>query len=192
MENLPIATIRPTSQLHKLVWAGWFLFTSMGSTGCTGVGVPPEVPVPTKVPSISPPASPSQLPPVTTPSVIKGEPLGTLPKSVLWIEKMECKSEHEVWVLYYEGKLTAQSSNATFKVTLNERYALWYDSRQQGESTEDWWCIPRKEFCYTLVKFSDWAGRYRVGQEIRVDDREKMVRDFAKLKELISDKECRG
>lgn len=95
-------------------------------------------------------------PPMSTFSLKQGE-------SIFAIEKIECKSPHEAFVLYYKGELQ-QIQDDKVQVRANEHYALWYDRRRQGFSKTDWWCIPRKRFCSSNIAFSDWGGQIKAGE----------------------------
>jgi len=80
-------------------------------------------------------------------------------ESVFAIEKIECKSPHEAFVLFYKGQLQQVQSDRA-QIAADERYALWYDRRHQGVLETDFWCIPRKRFCSSPIQFSDWGGTY--------------------------------
>ncbi|RKZ77787.1 MAG: hypothetical protein DRR19_27420 [Candidatus Parabeggiatoa sp. nov. 1] len=83
--------------------------------------------------------------------------------TVFAIESIECKSQYEALVLFYQGELQ-QVQNGKVQVSPNERYAMWYDIRREGVSKTDWWCIPRKRFCYSSIAFSDWGGKLKAGE----------------------------
>ncbi|MCP4696275.1 MAG: hypothetical protein GY862_05445 [Gammaproteobacteria bacterium] len=125
---------------------------------------------PAGLPAVSPktaPAKPKRTPPRTTKPEYR-EP--SMPKHIVFkqnepvfvVEKAECKSEHEIWVVYYKGILH-RKKNKRLEVKLTDRYALWYDKRYEGVSSGEWWCIPKKRFCYAPVKFSDWGGGFKPG-----------------------------
>ncbi len=77
---------------------------------------------------------------------------------VFVIDKIECKSSHEAFVLFYQGEL-----QKTDKVNINKRYALWYDTKHKGINRKDWWCIPKKRFCSSEINFTDWRGKLKPG-----------------------------
>jgi carboxyl-terminal processing protease len=81
-------------------------------------------------------------------------------ETVFALEKIECKSPHEAFVLFYKGQLQ-QVQNEEAQIRVTERYALWYDHRHEGVFETDWWCIPRKRFCSSPIKFSDWGGKLK-------------------------------
>jgi hypothetical protein len=78
--------------------------------------------------------------------------------TVFAIDKVECKSSHEAFVLFYQGEL-----QDTDKVSINKRYALWYDTKREGINRKDWWCIPKKRFCSSEINFTDWRGKLKPG-----------------------------
>jgi hypothetical protein len=77
---------------------------------------------------------------------------------VFVIDKIECKSSHEAFVLFYQGELEKAD-----KVNINKRYALWYDTKAKGINRKDWWCIPKKRFCSSEINFTDWRGKLKPG-----------------------------
>ncbi len=93
-------------------------------------------------------------------------------ESVFVIEKIECKSDNEAFVLFYEGQL----QNTQVQVT--KRYAMWYDIRQDGVSKTDWWCIPKKRFCYSSIDFTDWGGKLKSGELAYFDKKLTMPSRF--------------
>jgi carboxyl-terminal processing protease len=92
--------------------------------------------------------------------------------SVFAIESIECKSQYEAFVLFYKGQLQT-NQNDKVQVQTTERYAMWYDTRHQGISTQDWWCIPRKRFCSGSIDFPDWGGTLKPG-------------DFSNFKKILT------
>ncbi|KHD04634.2 hypothetical protein PN36_02325 [Candidatus Thiomargarita nelsonii] len=84
-------------------------------------------------------------------------------ESVFAIEKIDCKSPHEAFVLFYKGQLQ-KVQNDQAQITVTERYALWYDRRHEGVVETDYWCIPRKGFCASPIQFSDWGGKLKHGE----------------------------
>jgi len=79
-------------------------------------------------------------------------------RTVFVIDKIECKSSDEAFVLFYQGQL-----QKTDKVKINKRYALWYDTKPKGINRKDWWCIPKKRFCSSEINFTDWRGKLKPG-----------------------------
>lgn len=77
---------------------------------------------------------------------------------VFVIDKIECKSSDEAFVLFYQGELEKAD-----KVNINKRYALWYDTKAKGINRKDWWCIPKKRFCSSEINFTDWRGKLKPG-----------------------------
>jgi hypothetical protein len=81
-------------------------------------------------------------------------------ESVYAIEKIECKGEHEAFMLIYQGKFQSIKKNKV-QVRVNKRYAMWYDSQKTGKNDQDWWCIPKKRFCYSHINLTDWGGQLK-------------------------------
>lgn len=83
-------------------------------------------------------------------------------ESVYAIEKIECKGDHEAFMLIYEGKFQqAAAQKNKVQVRVNKRLAMWYDSYKTGKNDQDWWCIPKKRFCYSRINFTDWGGQLK-------------------------------
>jgi hypothetical protein len=83
-------------------------------------------------------------------------------EQVFAVEKVKCKSPTEAWILFYEGFIQEIQLDS-LSIQLTKRYSLWYDSRYQGVSDENWWCIPSKQMCYSPIEFSDWGGTLKAG-----------------------------
>ena len=79
-------------------------------------------------------------------------------RAVFVIDKIECKSSDEAFVLFYQGELQKVD-----KVNINKRYALWYDTKRKGINRKDWWCIPKQRFCSSEINFTDWRGKLKPG-----------------------------
>ncbi|MEK7989582.1 MAG: peptidoglycan-binding domain-containing protein [Thiotrichaceae bacterium] len=141
------------------------------------------------------------------PTVQKSTPQPALPplptfqlvakQNVFAIENVKCKNKNAAWITFYEGEVQNIENNQ-IQVKLSDRYALWYDSRKDGISYGDWWCIPRQRFCYAKVKFSDWGGKLKTGENYTVDKNKvipidtKLGRDegIAALSAELADKQC--
>jgi len=106
--------------------------------------------------------------------------LQTVQFSVFVIDKIECKSSHEAFVLFYQGKL-----QKTDKVNINKRYALWYDTKRKGINRKDWWCIPKKRFCSSKINFTDWRGKLKPG-DIGTFNRKLITTSRSNLESLVA------
>jgi hypothetical protein len=121
----------------------------------------------------------------------------TAKQNVFAIEEVKCKNKNAAWITFYEGAVQNIENNQV-EIQLADRYALWYDSRKQGVSYGDWWCIPRQRFCYAKVKFSDWGGTLKTGANYTVDKNKliptntKLGRDegIAALSAELADAQC--
>jgi peptidoglycan hydrolase-like protein with peptidoglycan-binding domain len=112
-------------------------------------------------------------------------------ESVFVIEKIECKSENEALVLFYEGQLQ-ELQDSQVEVNVKKRYAMWYDIRHEGVSKTDWWCIPKKRFCYSSVSFTDWDGKLKSGEVASFEKKLTMPSrfDIVSLVAQSSKREC--
>ena len=97
---------------------------------------------------------PALAPPVSEPDAL------ALATPVYAIESIRCEGAAGVWALVYEGKITQQSATA-IRLRLGRRIGFRYHPDHEGVDNTDWWCIPKKRFCYSEVAFSDWGGTYR-------------------------------
>ncbi|HIE02171.1 MAG TPA: peptidoglycan-binding protein [Thiotrichaceae bacterium] len=80
--------------------------------------------------------------------------------SVYAIDKIECQGAHEAFILFYQGELEDILKDKV-QIRINKRYAMWYDTHKTGISDTDWWCIPKKRFCYSTINFTDWRGKLK-------------------------------
>lgn len=97
--------------------------------------------------------------PAITPPVPEQDELA-LAAPVYAVENIRCEGAAGAWALVYEGKLTDQSATA-MSLQLNRRIGFRYHPDYEGVDNSDWWCIPKKRFCYSEVGFSDWGGSYQ-------------------------------
>jgi hypothetical protein len=86
---------------------------------------------------------------------------------VFAVESVECKNEHEAWVLLYRGRVELTAADASM-VRVERRYGLYYDNRFAGVSDRDWWCVPSRRFCWSEVGFNGWEARAKAGDLVRV------------------------
>jgi len=87
---------------------------------------------------------------------------------ILAMESIECKPPHEAWLLLQSGSITSLGKNeVTFDVS--KRIGLYYDRRKSGESSKEWWCIPRLRYCYGDVPFGKWKGVAKKGDSVTVN-----------------------
>jgi peptidoglycan hydrolase-like protein with peptidoglycan-binding domain len=104
--------------------------------------------------------------------------------SVYAIDKIECKGDHEAFILYYQGELENILENKV-QIRITKRYALWYDSHKSGISDTDWWCIPKKRFCYSMINFTDWRGKLKFN-DLGEFDKKLTVQSDAQITTLIA------
>lgn len=112
-------------------------------------------------------------------------------ESVFVIDRIECKSENEAFILFYEGQLQ-ELQDSQVEVNVKKRYAMWYDIRHEGVSKTDWWCIPKKRFCYSSVSFTDWDGKLKSGEVASFEKKLTMPSrfDIVSLVAQSSKREC--
>lgn len=79
------------------------------------------------------------------------------------IEEVRCEHAAGSWVLLYEGKMEAVRFNAV-EVSLQRRIGLRFHPETWGVDSSDWWCIPKKRFCYKEVDFGAWSGTFHPGE----------------------------
>ncbi|MDM8561596.1 hypothetical protein [Candidatus Parabeggiatoa sp. HSG14] len=155
----------------------------MINAGC--MNVKPKFPLSVPISSQKKVTSAPKIKPIDPPIPVKSG------ESVFAIEKIECKSQHEALVLFYKGK-SQHVNNGIVPVVVTKRYALWYDRRHQGVSKTDWWCIPKKRFCYSSIPFSDWGGKLKSNDISYFKKKEVMPSrfDITALAAEISKKTC--
>ncbi|MCK5717742.1 MAG: hypothetical protein KAH77_09670 [Thiomargarita sp.] len=80
--------------------------------------------------------------------------------TVFALEKVDCKNADETFILFYKGRLQ-NIQNGKTHIIATERYALWYDRNYKGIDNTDWWCIPKKRFCFSKISFLEWNGKIK-------------------------------
>nr|VFK65957.1 MAG: Peptidoglycan-binding (PGRP) domain of peptidoglycan hydrolases-containing protein [Candidatus Kentron sp. UNK]VFK70599.1 MAG: Peptidoglycan-binding (PGRP) domain of peptidoglycan hydrolases-containing protein [Candidatus Kentron sp. UNK] len=83
---------------------------------------------------------------------------------VLVIEHIDCKSKDEAWVLLYGGAIR-EKAQGTVTIGIDKRLGLWFDRRETGIHSGEWWCEPRRRYCFGEVEFSRWKGRFKSGDK---------------------------
>lgn len=81
------------------------------------------------------------------------------------VENIRCEGVAGAWALVYEGRIirqrVTQQNNTAISLRLSRRIGFRYHPDYEGVDNSDWWCIPKKRFCYSDVEFTDWGGSYR-------------------------------
>ena len=84
------------------------------------------------------------------------------------VESVQCKAAGEAWLRFYEGMVTDLGDEGA-QYQLGRRISLWYDPSSAGVNAEDWFCVPKRKFCYNDVTFTQWDGKYEAGDRLDVD-----------------------
>jgi len=82
-----------------------------------------------------------------------------LDDTVFAIEQYECSAISGHWAIVYEGVVIATQGDNVF-VRLDKRLGYRFRPQLEGIDRTNWWCIPLRRHCYSVVKFSDWNGQY--------------------------------
>jgi len=81
---------------------------------------------------------------------------------VLGVETYKCSIEDGDWVQFYVGSLQ-NDVKEKIALTVSERYALRRYRDEVGVDRTDWWCIPRRRYCYRQIKMTDYGATLSVG-----------------------------
>ena len=88
------------------------------------------------------------------------------------VENIRCEGAAGAWALVYEGKITGLS-DTEISLRLSRRIGFRYHPDYEGVDDSDWWCIPKKRFCYSEVAFTDWGGS-RLAESVVTFTREQV------------------
>ena len=80
-------------------------------------------------------------------------------KEVYVIEKVKCE-KYGQWIQLYKGMLRKIAGNKV-TVQLTQRYGIKHHPTKQGVSSTDWFCIPKRKYCYSEIGFQAWQGQYK-------------------------------
>jgi len=99
-------------------------------------------------------------------SSVSPEKFPVKPQSTVFaVEHSECPAISGHWVILYEGVATGiQGDHVAVRVEKRLGYRL--RPQQQGIDSNNWWCIPPRRHCYSVVKFNDWNGPYTKNQVV--------------------------
>ena len=84
-------------------------------------------------------------------------------EQVLAVEKVECSATSGDWVIFYRGEVTGVEPGKV-RVKLAERFGYRHRPEAAGIDPGDWWCVPRRRHCWSVVKFGDWGGKWAKGE----------------------------
>jgi len=76
------------------------------------------------------------------------------------IESIQCEGTSGTWVLLVKGPIREIGGDAV-TVSAESRFGLHYWPKEQGKDETDWFCVPRRRFCWSKVSFSDWGGKLK-------------------------------
>ena len=82
--------------------------------------------------------------------------------TVFVVDKVECGTDEGHWALIYQGKQMGKKAGQV-AVVVTRRFALRWIPGKEGVDRHDWYCVPRRAFCYSEVEFSAWQGRFEPG-----------------------------
>ncbi len=80
-------------------------------------------------------------------------------KKVYAIETIKCE-KYGQWVQFYKGTLKKNAGNIV-EVKLLQRYGFKHHPTKQGVSSTDWFCIPKRKYCYSEIDFHAWQGKHQ-------------------------------
>ncbi len=83
-------------------------------------------------------------------------------EEVYIIEKIKCE-KYGQWVQLYKGILKKIDGNIV-KVQLKQRYGIKHNPTKQGISNTDWFCVPKRKYCYSEIDFQDWQGKHQFNE----------------------------
>lgn len=84
------------------------------------------------------------------------------------LERAKCLPRSGAWVLAYVGVAQSLEGDKAL-VTLRDRISYRFNPGEKGVDRKDWFCVPRRQHCYSSVPFGDWGGLYRPGQTVAFD-----------------------
>lgn len=83
------------------------------------------------------------------------------------IESISCEGASGSWVLLYRGTV-AQVNEDAVAISVNARFGLRYWPSAEGYDDSDWFCVPRRRFCYSQINFSDWHGKVTANERVSI------------------------
>jgi len=126
-------------------------------------------------------------PPATVPPA--GAPLPPLPAQVgeraIAVESIDCRLGGDADVLLMVGEV-ARTDAAETEIVASQRFAAKYSPAASGVDTTDWWCVPKKRYCYQEVPFTAWRGEHRAGDSLVVPTAETFHVDWGIERSLRS------
>ncbi|MFK5969736.1 MAG: hypothetical protein QM487_06395 [Candidatus Marithrix sp.] len=75
------------------------------------------------------------------------------------IEKIKCE-KYGQWIQLYKGILKKITKDIV-EVQLKQRYGIKHNPTKQGISNTDWFCVPKRKYCYSEINFQAWQGKYQ-------------------------------
>jgi hypothetical protein len=97
------------------------------------------------------------------------------------VETVRCEGPAGVWAMVYKGQV-AQVDKDKVSLQVTQRYGFRYHPAAEGYNKTDWYCVPRRRYCFSRIGFMDWGGRYKEG-ELGTFDRDA---SFPAAKDLIN------
>lgn len=78
------------------------------------------------------------------------------------VEEVNCERDG-AWATVLEGMVESADA-AVVRLTPERRFGFHYHNFAAGIDQTDWYCVPRRRYCFAEVKFTDWSGIHRAGQ----------------------------
>ncbi|MCK5719303.1 MAG: hypothetical protein KAH84_05050 [Thiomargarita sp.] len=75
------------------------------------------------------------------------------------VAETKCEKYGE-WALLYKG-LVEKSVGDKISIIIKKRYAFKHNPAKKGVSKTDWFCAPKRKYCYSEINFSAWQGKHR-------------------------------
>jgi hypothetical protein len=129
--------------------------------------VPPPLPDPQRPPQEQPSLLPDLPPPPGRPEHPPRPPRPAPPPGSLAVgtpavalEQITCEPGSGAWLLLIEGEI-AEVADGSVALRARRRIGLRYWPTAEGVDETDWFCAPRRRFCYAAVRFGDWGGTIR-------------------------------
>lgn len=90
------------------------------------------------------------------------------------LEYFKCNLNHAEARFYRvtlqeEKKLMSDKpDNDMVEVVLENRFKVAYWPQKTGVDADDWWCLPRKKYCYSEFPFEQASGTHRQGDKTSI------------------------
>ncbi len=122
---------------------------------------PPPPPLPLPPPAVaSPPLQPLAATVAASPRPLLPPVIG---QDAYAVESVHCEREGAAWVTVLEGTVTTADASRV-QLHIARRLGLRYHPYATGIADDDWYCVPRRRYCFSPIGFSDWGGQHHDGE----------------------------